>query len=167
MYSVQHMQGLDYILKVITRTRDYKHLYDKKLQLVVEVDGRLWKGDFVNLTENHNSVIQREYGENGTSDEQSYNSNDTDVLQAAWKSYVASVPTGDWATNPYTTINEYPILFKCLKKVLDDMDINKDTKTKFYPYLFNATTLDGTILLPFFDLEGKEIKFVSILEITE
>lgn len=166
MYHVKQMQGLDYILKSITNI-EQANFYNKKIQLVVDIDSKLWRGDF--LVRDNGTVLQRDYtSSTGRSEiNEYYPSDDTPILMEAEKAYRYTLPQYDYLPNPYIGMTDLHILYYHLIKALNKMNVDEDTKSNFYSYLYNAVSLDGTIELPFLDVSGKKIDLVSIVEVKE
>jgi len=74
--------------------------------------------------------------------------------------------TGPTWSNPFKKINDLPLLFETLTKILDSADITKDD-SPFYPYLFNARSISSNITLPFINLGEEKIKLISLIEVDD
>ena len=166
MYCVQQMQGLDYVLKRILRNSDYSGLHKRDLQLVVDIDGKLWRGNFVMTSDSTGAVMQRDYNsQTGRNEIKSYDIATSPILKNAFEAHLETIPDKSFYTNPYEGMLETHTLYYYLIKTLESMEVDESMKLDFYPYLYDAVSLDGNYELPFLDVSGKELDIVSIHEV--
>jgi hypothetical protein len=162
MYTVQQLQALDYLLKRITKENSYR-LFQKNLKFVVDLNHSFWYGDFIEM--NGLSVVQLFIDDLGEIERDTLSPAAVSPLKQIWDSYIAAVKSNSpfWS-NPFKNMENLPLLFDTLIKILNQADLG-DAPSPFYPYLLNAKSLDGKMELPFINLAGERIKLVSIIEI--
>lgn len=166
MYSVQQLQALDYLLKRITLENTYP-FYGKNLKLLVEINGAYWHGDFIQM--DGLSAKQLFIDDSGDIECDKFyptGNNAISLLKQIWDTYVAAAQNESipfW-TNPFRFIDNLPLLFDSLIKILNMTKFVENT-SPFHPYLLDAHTLDGTLHLPFINFGDEKIKLVSIVEI--
>lgn len=168
MYTIPQLQALDYLQKRITNDSSAP-IYQMRLNLVVEITGVPWYGDFV-IVEN-NSVIQWVIDDQGDIERvkfQPTGSNAVILLKQIWDTFTeVSTPKSHFHSNPFKKekIRHLPLLFDSVLKLLHQSGISRDTPTPFHQYLLNAKSLDGRFSLPFVNLTNDMIKLVSIIEV--
>ncbi|PZM62574.1 hypothetical protein [Paenibacillus dendritiformis] len=164
MFKLEQLQALDYLLKRIISDNSYA-LYEKNLKLVIDVNGTLWYGDFIQI--DGISAYRPFIDDDGDIETDKFGPTRTNsaLLKCIWDSYSlhADRQSPFWS-NPFRKIDSLPFLFESLLKVLRLTEIPEDC-SPFYPYLLNAKSVDGKMELPFINLEGEQIKLVSIIEI--
>jgi hypothetical protein len=164
MYSVQQLQALDYLLKRITSDSSYP-LFQKNLKLVIEINNQYWYGDFVQL--DGTRAFQLFIDNSGDVEKVTLSpadSNASNILKKVWKAYSSTITT-NWS-NPFKKINNLPLLFESLTKILDRADITNED-SPFSPYLFNAKLINSNITLPFINLGEEKIKLISLIEVDD
>ncbi|OAT71304.1 hypothetical protein [Parageobacillus thermoglucosidasius] len=164
MYSVQQLQALDYLLKRITSEPSYP-VFKKNLKLVIEVHNQYWYGDFVQL--DGTRAFQLFIDNSGDVEKVSLSpadSNAVNILTKIWKAYSFTAKT-NWS-NPFEKINNLPLLFEALTKILDRTDITNED-SPFSPYLFNAKLINSNVTLPFINLGEEKIKLISLIEVDD
>ncbi|MEV2910508.1 hypothetical protein ABNF65_18290 [Paenibacillus larvae] len=167
MYTIQELQGLDYLLKTIAKQKTYA-LYQRNLKLVIELNNSYWYGDFVEM---ENEQVKQLYidhlGEIGI--EPHSVQLGTTILKKIWEAFhttLKEMPRSQFDHNPFYDLDNLPLLFDTIVKVLTEARIT-DVSTPLRPYMLNAHTIDGKQRLPFINLEGGRIKLVSIIDITD
>lgn len=165
-HNIYQLQALDYVLKRILGNSNNINLYGRDIKLVVSLDGDYWYGDFVQMqNRNSTAAIQRKYGNDGYSDDYSYNNSDIESFKLAWEAYVSTIPTGSFSSNPYYTMQDLPNLYSYISKVAEYLNVGSEFESPLHPYLLNAKTVKGDLKLPFIDLRNKEIELVSLVEL--
>ncbi|EMG27327.1 hypothetical protein X560_0339 [Listeria fleischmannii 1991] len=151
--SLAHMQMYDYLLKKYSN----KELFPKT-KMVIEMDGKLWAGDFIRLEDCH--IIETDWDDqrytpvektraaiNQEFDEKIQNSN-VNVSENRIDSKISK-------------LKDIEILYAEIKAFVDSVD---SKKTTLRPFLYNVFCLDTRTQLPFLDITGKEIHFVSLTQ---
>ncbi|MEK4196160.1 hypothetical protein NYE59_23985 [Paenibacillus sp. FSL L8-0323] len=169
MYSIEQLQACDFILKRIINDNQYP-FFQKNLKLVIEVNGVLWSGDFINF--DGRRISQDTIDEDGDVLQQYYSvpgNNELPLVNKTW-SYYANIikpttPDPFW-TNPFRRIVSLPLLFDKLIMILNTTK-EDEMKSPLFPYLLNAKTLDNKLTVPFINLSNEKLKLVSIIEITQ
>ncbi|ALA12456.1 hypothetical protein ABNB59_14760 [Paenibacillus larvae] len=170
MYTIQQLQALDFLVKSITKTNGYA-LYQRNLKLVIELNNSYWYGDFVEM---ENRQVRQLYIDHlGDIECDSYHARDgnkpTTILKQISETFdktLEGLPKSNFGRNPFTKLDNLPLFFETIVKVLSEAKIT-EVPTPFRPYLLNAHTIDGKFHLPFIDLENERIKLVSIIDITD
>lgn len=167
MFTIEQLQALDYLLKRLINNRSCR-LYGTNLKLVIDVNGTLWYGDFIQMKEN--SVYQAFIADDGDITVDKFyasGSNAATLLKCIWDSYTTHADRRDefWS-NPFEEIAYLPHFFETLVKILRFASI-PDNCSPFYPYLLNAKSVNGKMELPFINLEGEKIKLISIIKTEE
>lgn len=165
LYTVQQLQALDYLLKRITNVSSY-YFFKKNLKFVVEINNSYWYGDFIQL--DGTSATQLFIDNSGDIERDSYyptGNNAIIMLKEIWDAYVDECSNKSWS-NPFKRMDNLALLFESLLKLLNSTKINEDS-SPFHPYLLNASSLDGSLQLPFINLNGEKIQLVSIIEVKD
>ncbi|OMD34803.1 hypothetical protein [Paenibacillus odorifer] len=169
MYSVEQLQACDFILKRIINDGKYP-FFQKDLKLVVEINGVLWSGDFINF--DGRRITQSIIDEDGELSQKHYSvpgNNELPLVNKTWSYYANIVnPTNPhpfWI-NPFTRINSLPLLFDKLIMILNTTK-EDEMKSPLFPYLLNANTLDNKLTLSFMNLSNERLNLVSIIELTQ
>lgn len=149
--SLAHMQMYDYLLKKYCN----KEIFSET-KMVVEIEGKLWVGDFIHLEDCH--IIEIDWDDqrytrvektraaiNGEFDEKIQNSN-VNVSENRIDSKIGK-------------LKNIEILYAEIKAFVDTID---STETTLQPFFYNAFCLDTRVKLPFLDVTGKEIRFVAL-----
>ncbi|KOS60877.1 hypothetical protein FJQ98_20620 [Lysinibacillus agricola] len=166
MYTIQQLQAADFLLKRLSNS-DFFSFYNRKLKLVIELNGSYWYGDFVNFKDNY--PIQFFIEGDGDVDYTRFYSdgiNATIIFKKIIETYNAQTNKGTFYTNPFKKISTLDLLFKTIFELVDLADIKVD-ESPIYPYLLNARTLDGKLKLPFINLENQQINVVSFIDVTD
>lgn len=164
MYSVQQLQALDYLLKRLVNDSSFA-IHKKNLKLVIAVNNSLWHGDFIQMDSVY--VKQLSIDDSGDIEYDRFSatsSNAITLLKNIWDTFVSKTTSTSHWSNPFRRIDNLPLLFEILLKILNDTDI-PDDPSPFHPYLLNAKSLDDNISLPFMNLQGEQIKLISIIEV--
>lgn len=164
MYSVPQLQALDFLLKRLLHQGDYS-FSKKKLKFVISLDQKYWTGDFLTLdkiavvqefiTDFHSVVIDKYYA---------VGNNCIPLLANIWKQYTDVSKSHAYREDPFASIDELPLLFDTLLKLLERADIKPD-QSPFFPYLLNARALDGSLELPFLHIGDRKVDLVSLIEV--
>lgn len=166
MYSVQQLQGLDFLLKRITNKSEYP-VFQKNLKLVVEINNSYFYGDFVEMDNGY--PIQDYIDDTGYVERLTlalHGSNATSFMVKIWNAYADATGYGQTRTffsDPLKRIDNGPLLFEALVKILDVSEI-QDEDSSLRPYLFNAVSLTDSVRLPFINLKDKKVNLISIIE---
>ncbi|EOO32454.1 hypothetical protein IIU_03844 [Bacillus cereus VD133] len=158
-YSIEQLQALDILLKQIPDS-NMLALSQKQLKLVIEYDGIIWYGDFIQQ-EDAQSVFQ-------------FNMNKEHGLYKDIYSF-SEIPLADslaklldkyFKDNKelFTNLADLSVLFTFLTTLLEQHS-HLGTSMNLHPYLFNARTIDGTCNLPFLNLKDRKIYLMSIIDI--
>ncbi|KMY49610.1 hypothetical protein [Peribacillus loiseleuriae] len=162
MYTVQQLQALEYLLKRISANNKF-NFYRRELKLVIEYKGTLYTGDFLQMSSSF--AYQNYIDDEGEVDQVRFSPDrGSKILNDIWQIYLREVNRLFY--NPFKHINDIPLLFNTLVKILETAEID-DESSPFYPYLLNARSIDNTINLPLINLDGEKIKLVSIIDCTE
>lgn len=166
MYSVEQLQALDYLLKRITLVDSYP-VFRKNLKLVVEINNSFWYGDFLQM--DGVSAKQLFIDDSGDVECDKFyatGSNANALLKQIWDTYVGAARNelNPFWTDPFRRIDNLPLLFEALTRILDLTKFVEDS-SPFHPYLLDAHSLDGTLHLPFINLKDEKVKLVSIIEV--
>jgi len=160
------MQALDYLLKRISNDMTTT-LHGRNLKLVISFNNSLWYGDFVQMKGNH--VAQSYIDDSGEPEISTFGtdgSNAVTLLKLIMDSYFtyAKNERNMFWVNPFKLMNDLPLIFETLQKILIFAQIPEENISPFHPYLLNAKSIDGTIELPFINLEGESVKLISIID---
>lgn len=159
MYSIKQLQGMDYLLKKMTRTNSFK-VFQKDIKMVVKIDGELWYGDFLNYGSHY--VMQHYIDDFGGEEYKNYDpSNEEDVLKPTWNKYSDSA---HFFHNPFQRTDNLSLIYYHLTMLIESIPYD-NFETPFYPYLFNATLVkDKIIQLPFIKISDY-IPVISLIEV--
>lgn len=163
MLTIYELQAADYFIKKFLNDKDFP-FHNKDLKFVIEVNNQFWYGDFVNF---NSGTIEQRFIDNGgevelmrfSSDSQSA----TSLLKKVRDTYAHEVEKTFY--NPFRQIDELPILFETIFKLITLADIQPED-SPIRPHLLNAKSLDGKLELPFINLENQPIIVVSLIEVT-
>lgn len=167
MYSIEQLQAFDFLLKKIIQNKNHA-ISNKNLKLVIEVNNRLWYGDLIEMNGSQASQLYiDDIGEIESVWIYHTGDNASHVVKETWDAYcsiIAKYQT-NFYQNPFKEMDNLPLLFHTLKRIIDKVDIPKDT-SPFYPYLLNAHSLDDKYQLPFIDLSSQsQFNLVSLIEL--
>ena len=167
MYTIEQLQGLEYLMKRILNS-GHSPLHKAPLKLVIENAGKLWYGDFLNVEGRyvqHSSVS--DYGFVQT-DQYAPTSNRSGiaVLETIWASFRAHAAEDGTLSrqDPFSYIKEPGLFLDTLLKLVDLADW-EGVESPFRPHLLNAQSVDGSIQLPFLILEPGPIRLVSLISV--
>ncbi|MHC5252170.1 hypothetical protein ACYRFS_02510 [Listeria kieliensis] len=149
--SLAHLQMFDYLLK---KYRDKDVFPDSKM--VVEIDGKLWSGDFLHLEDcqiveidwddqRYTHVKKTRAAINQEFDTNIQNSN-VNVSENRLEAKLAK-------------IKNLEILYQEITQFVGQVS---DDTTSLKPYLYGAYCLDTRVKLPFLDVTGKSIQIVAL-----
>lgn len=149
--SLAHLQMFDYLLK---KYRDKEVFPDSKM--VVEIDGKLWTGDFIHLDDcqiveidwddqRYTRVPKTRAAINDEFDMSIQNSN-VNVSENRLDAKLAK-------------IKNLEILYQEITQFVSQI---KNESTSLKPYLYGAYCLDTRVKLPFLDVTGKSIQVVAL-----
>lgn len=163
MYSIQELQGFDYLLKKISNTDSFA-LFGKELKLVIEINNSFWYGDFIQMNDYR---FYHEYID-GVGDvvKSHLHSSESPLIKKSWETFVKESQPKHFFVNPFKRLDSLPLVFNTLAKIIKNTNINEED-SELFPFLLNANSIDGTSSLPFIDLSEKEFKLVSIIDITK
>ncbi|SHG82563.1 hypothetical protein [Virgibacillus chiguensis] len=164
MQSIIQFQALDFLLKRIANQPNFE-MYDKNLKLVVEINGTIWAGDFVNF----NSCPYQLYVDSiGQVDEEYFYSDEdpsTSFVTKTWKEFLNHFKS-DFSGLYLARVDDLSLLFKELKSFIESLDF-EGYETPINPYLLNAKSLNENIELPFLNIENTEVKLISLIEVND
>ncbi|EUJ27388.1 hypothetical protein MFLO_13003 [Listeria floridensis FSL S10-1187] len=149
--SLAHLQMFDYLLK---KYRDQAVFPDT--QMVVEIDGKLWTGNFLQLEDCN--IIEVDW------DDQRYTQVEK-TRQAINDEFDASIQNSNVNVSEnrldakLAKIKNSEILYEEIKSFVSQVN-NKETTLK--PYLYDAYCLDTRVKLPFLDLSNKTVQVVAL-----
>ncbi|MEV2910267.1 hypothetical protein ABNF65_16950 [Paenibacillus larvae] len=168
MYAIHELQGLDYLLKTITKEQSYA-LYQRNLKLVVELNNSYWYGDFVEM---ENEFVKQLYIDHLGDVDIEYQhpiKYGTTLLKKVFETFrttLEEMPKSQFDYNPFHNLDNLPLLFETIVKVLNKANIT-DVSTSLRPYMLNAHKIDSKQSLPFINLKDERINLVSIIDITD
>lgn len=161
MFSIQRAQCIDYLLKIIAMN-PASILHNKNPKLVINLNGTMWYGDFVQT--NSNFIIQPYIDGYGDIEPKYFSVNEENsepLFKTLWNAY------SDFARrNRRATLNcsNFSLLFDTLVKITDDLEL-ETYPSPLFPHLLNVKSFDGSQQLPFINLSGEDqIKLISIIE---
>lgn len=167
--TLNKLQFLDYALKSISSNSDYA-CFEKSLSLVVDLDGRLWSCDFVQLK--RGCLFQKVLNSNGSIDDEKLSEADypsIQFLKDKLKAYIKKFDPKEFQNFakcrviPFDTLEDWRILLEVLISIVES--IPEDQKLPIKPILYNTQTLDGKYTLPFmFVDESSKFELVSLIE---
>lgn len=157
LYSVEQLQAVDYLLK---RTQTSRQV---DLKLVIDCNNTFWYGDFVQLKGNRLQQDLIEY--DGVDSLHSYDLSTIPLAYSLFKSYIA-YREQPFCISPLENPTNLSTTYIFINNLLKEINPKK-SDNPLYPFLFNARTLDGKCQLPFLNLEGEKLNFVSIIEANE
>lgn len=164
MYSIEQLQALDYLLKRITNEKP-NALFGKNLKLVVEINNSFWYGDFIQL--DGNLAFQLCIEDDGDISRVSYSpygNNSPTLLHKIWETYSKETTNNHFFSNPFKKMDDLPLLFNSLCRLITLAEITAEDSKPFHPYLYNAKSIDRDLSLPFINLADEKIKLISIVE---
>nr|WP_239254782.1 hypothetical protein [Listeria ilorinensis] len=149
--SLAHLQMYDYLLK---KYRNKDTFPDTKM--VVEIDGKLWTGDFIHLEDCH--IIEIDWDDTSyTRVERTKDAINPEFDQKVQASNVnVSENRMDAKINRLKNIE---ILYQEIQQFVHQID---SEETSLKTCLYDAYCLDTRVKLPFLDLQGKSIRLVSL-----
>lgn len=163
MYIVQQLQAADYLLKKLRFNNSLSFTND--LKLVIRLNNSFWYGDFIEVE--RTKAVQSEIREFPEVSKHYYSSSDVSPVEALRKISTAySDNKNDFSPKPFINIDDLNLLFNELLKLLENSNILRED-SPFFPYLLNATSLDGKQELPFINLGDDIVQLISLMEIKE
>ena len=163
MLTIYQLQAADYFIKRFLTDKEFP-FHNKDLKFVIEVNNQFWYGDFVHF--NNGTIEQKFIDDSGEVELMRFYSDDaraTSLLKKVRDTYADEVKRT--AYNPFRQINELPILFESIFKLITLADIQPED-SPIRPHLLNTKSLDGKVELPFINLENLSINVVSLIEVT-
>lgn len=157
LYSVEQLQAVDYLLK---RTKSSRQ---KDLKLVIEHNNTFWYGDFVQLKGTRLQQDLIEY--DGVDNQHSHDLSNIPLVYSLFKSYI-DYRDQPFCRSPLENPTKLSTTYIFINNLLKGID-SKRSDNPLYPFLLDARTLDGKCQLPFLNLEGQKLNFVSIIEVNE
>ncbi|WP_256427839.1 hypothetical protein [Bacillus cereus] len=158
-YSIEQLQALDILLKQIPDS-NMLALSQKQLKLVIECDGIIWYGDFIQQEE-EKSLFQFNMSKEHGLYKDTYSFSEIPLAEAISRMFDMYFKD---SRDLFKNLTDLSVLFIFLTTLLEQQS-DYEVSISLHPYLFNARTLDGTYNLPFLNLKGKQIHLVSIREI--
>ncbi|WP_163655745.1 hypothetical protein [Listeria sp. PSOL-1] len=149
--SLAHAQMFDYLLKKYRNQELFK-----EIQMVVEMDGKLWTGDFIHLEDCH--IIETDWEDRSFSRvertrdainsefDQKIQASNVNVSQNRIDAKIASLKTSE-------------ILYQEITNFIQTIE---DDTTTLKPFLYNAYCLDTRVKLPFLAISKQSISIVSL-----
>lgn len=149
--EIAHLQMFDYVLKKYA---------DKELfantRMVVEMDGKLWTGDFLILDDCH--ILEIDWEDNGYTQIELTRESINSAFDEAIK--VSNVNVSQNRIDAkIASLKQPEILYQEINRFISTVD---NTKTNLKPILYNAYCLDTRVKLPFLDISNKDILLVSL-----
>ncbi|PEF69117.1 hypothetical protein [Bacillus cereus] len=158
-YSIEQLQALDILLKQIPDS-NMLALSQKQLKLVIECDGFIWYGDFIQQEE-EKSLFQFNMSKEHGLYKDAYSFLEIPLAEAISRMFDTYFKD---SRELFKNLTDLSALFTFLTTLLE-LHSKQEASISLHPYLFNACSLDGTYNLPFLNLKDKQIHLVSILEI--
>ncbi|AQY50969.1 hypothetical protein PWEIH_12895 [Listeria weihenstephanensis FSL R9-0317] len=149
--DIAHLQMFDYVLKKYGN----KELF-AKTRMVVEIDGKLWTGDFLILEDCH--IIEIDWADNGYTQveltRESINADFDEAIQ------ISNVNVSQNRIDAKIASLKHPeTLYQEIKRFIGTID---NTNTSLKPLLYNAYCLDTRVKLPFLDISNKDVHLASL-----
>lgn len=149
--DIAHLQMFDYVLKKYGN----KELF-ANTRMVVEIDGKLWTGDFLILDDCH--ILEIDWADNGYTQVELTRESINDDFDEAIK--VSNVNVSQNRIDAKIASLKHPeTLYQEINRFIGTID---NTKTALKQVLYNAYCLDTRVKLPFLDISEKDILLVSL-----
>ncbi|MBC2284754.1 hypothetical protein [Listeria booriae] len=149
--DIAHLQMFDYVLKKYGN----KELF-ANTRMVVEIDGKLWTGDFLILDDCH--IIEVDWADNGYTQVELTR----EAINAAFDEaiQVSNVNVSQNRIDAKIASLKHPeMLYQEISRFVDAVD---SQESGLKPLLYNAYCLDTRVKLPFLDIANKKMCLVSL-----
>ncbi|MBC6314719.1 hypothetical protein [Listeria grandensis] len=151
MNDIAHLQMFDYCLKKYGN----KELF-ANTRMVVEIDGKLWTGDFLILEDCH--IIEVDWADNGYTNVELTRESINPTFDEAI--HVSNVNVSQNRIDAkIASLKQPEILYQEIKRFVGTID---NSSTDLKPLLYNAYCLDTRVKLPFLDIANKDMQVVSL-----
>ncbi|MBC1434073.1 hypothetical protein HB848_01810 [Listeria rocourtiae] len=149
--EIAHLQMFDYVLKKYAN----KELF-ANTRMVVEMDGKLWTGDFLILDDCH--ILEIDWEDNGYTQIELTRESINSTFDEAIK--VSNVNVSQNRIDAkIASLKQPEILYQEINHFINTVE---NTNTNLKPILYNAYCLDIRVKLPFLDISNKDMLLVSL-----
>ncbi|WP_439412683.1 hypothetical protein [Enterobacter ludwigii] len=161
MYSIEQSQCFDFLLKTVVAA-PISPLHTKAPKLVVDINGRLWCGDFVRMSSNF--IVQPYIDSLGDIEDKYFTASNSDGIVIFRKASEAFSNLSVQQRSALRRVSNLSFLFNYLHELVSDLDMSGES-SPIYAHLLNAKSLNDELKLPFISLTGEDkIKLMSIIE---